>query len=247
MNEAELNETVKELYRDLANKYRQHGPRIEQMWRSLSQEQRKKIMQAGSRDGVVLKHAEDTSLENVYKFIPEWNLRDITTPSSEFFLDMLKHRATSPLQAQYTTGFNGRPGDHAHIVDMMKRKNLKLQNASQYKDCYTLFLTEDGYGESVKIMAEKREEILANMKAAIQAGMIVPQATGDLILMRQMNLLQLLNIAIEDILDTASTTRTQKKRPKKPTDEATAALAKLSVHSPSKKAELPEILKMAQE
>ena len=242
-----MNETIKELHHDLANKYRQHGPRIEEMWRSLGQEQRKKIMQAGSRDGAVLKHAEDTSLENVYKFIPEWNLRDITSPSSEFFLDMLKHRATSPLQTQYTTGFNGRPGDHAHIVDMMQRKDLKLNNASKYKNCYTLFLTEDGYGESVKIVAEKREEVLANMKPAIQAQMIVPQATGELILMRQMNLLQLLNIAIGDILDTASTTRTQTKRLKKPTDEATAALAKLSVHTPSKKVELPELLDIVQD
>ncbi|KAL1792916.1 hypothetical protein ACET3X_009423 [Alternaria dauci] len=242
-----MNETIKELHRDLANKYRKHGTRIEEMWRSLGQEQRRKIMQAGSRDGAVLKHAEDTSLENVYKFIPEWNLRDIASPSSEFFLDMLKHRATLPLQTQYTTGFNGRPGDHAHIVDMMQRKNLKLINASQYKDCYTLFLTEDGYGESVKIVADKKVEVLANMKPAIQAQMIVPQATGDLILMRQMNLLQLLNIAIEDILDTASTTRTQTKRPKKPTDDATAALAKLSVHSPSKKVELSDVLDMAQD
>ncbi|KAI4949223.1 hypothetical protein J4E91_005687 [Alternaria rosae] len=240
-----MNETLRELRRDLANKYRQHGPRIEERWRSLSQEQRKKIMQAGSRDGAVLKHAEDTSLENVYKFIPEWNLRDITAPSSNFFLDMLKHRATLPLKDQYATGFNGRPGDHAHIVDMMQRKNLRLQNADQYKNCYTLFLTEDGYGESVEILAEKREEVLANMKAAIQAQVIVPQATGELILMRQINLLQLLNFSIEGILDTASTTRTQAKRPKKPADEATAALAKLSVHSAPKKVELSDLVGVA--
>ncbi|USP77438.1 ipa protein [Curvularia clavata] len=242
-----MNETTKELHRDLARKYQQHGPRIEEMWRSLSQEQRKRIMQAGSRDGAVLKHAEDTSLENVYKFIPEWNIRDVTSPSSNFFLDMLKHRATSPLQTQYMTGFNGRPGDHAHILDMMQRKNLKLNNASEYKDCYTLFLTEDGYGESVKILAEKREEVVANMKPAMEAQLIVPQATGELILMRQMNMFQLLNIAIEDILKTASTTRTQKKRPKKPADDATAAMAQLSVHSTPKKVDLPQLVKIAQD
>ncbi|KAG9185453.1 hypothetical protein G6011_07997 [Alternaria panax] len=242
-----MNEAVQELHRDLANKYRKHGPRIDEIWRSLGQEQRQKIMQAGSRDGAVLKHAEDTSLETVYKFIPEWNLREIASPSSNFFLDMLKHRATSPLQSQYMTGFNGRPGDHAHIVDMMKRKDLKLKNASQYKDCYTLFLTEDGYGESVKILAEMREEVLANMKPAIEAQMIVPQAIGELVLMRQMNLLQLFNIAIEDILANASTTRTQTERPKKPTDGGAAALAKLSVHSSPNKVELSDLLEMAQD
>jgi hypothetical protein len=242
-----MNEALKELHRDLGRKYRQHGPRIEEMWRSFTQEQRKSIMKAGSRDGVVLKHAEDTSLDNVYKFIPEWNIRDIASPSSNFFLDMLKYRATSPLQVQYATGFNGRPGDHAHIVDMMQRKNLELENTSQYKDCWTLFLTEDGYGESVKILAEKREEVMENMKSAIQAQRIVPQTTGELILMRQMNLMQLLNIAIEDILDTGSTTRTQTKRSKKPNEDATAALAKLSLHSPPNKLELPHLVDMARD
>ncbi|XP_014553642.1 hypothetical protein COCVIDRAFT_107162 [Bipolaris victoriae FI3] len=240
-----MNESVKELHDDLARKYRQHGKRVEEMWRSLSQEQRKKIMEAGSHDGAVLKHTEDTGLENVYKFIPEWNLRDVTSPSSNFFLDMLKHRATSPLQTQYTTGFNGRPGDHAHILDMMQRKNLRLNDVSQYKDCYTLFLTEDGYGESVKILAEK-QEVLANMKPAMQAGFIVPQATGELILMRQINLLQLLNIAIEDILDTASTTRARTEQPKVKED-TTAALAKLSIHSPPKKVELVDLVDMAKD
>ncbi|EUC43584.1 hypothetical protein COCMIDRAFT_7017 [Bipolaris oryzae ATCC 44560] len=241
-----MNESVKELHNDLARKYRQHGKRVEGMWRSLSQEQRKKIMEAGSHDGAVLKHAEDTSLENVYKFIPEWNLRDVTSPSSNFFLDMLKHRATSPLQAQYTTGFNGRPGDHAHILDMMQRKNLRLNDVSQYKDCYTLFLTEDGYGESVKILAEK-QEVLANMKPAMQAGFIVPQATGELILMRQINLLQLLNIAIEDILDTASTTRAQTKQPNKSNEDTAEALAKLSIQSPPKKVELVDLVDVAKD
>jgi hypothetical protein len=160
---------------------------------------------------------------------------------------MLEHRATLPLKDQYATSFNGRPGDHAHIVDMMQRKNLRLENASQYKNCYTLFLTEDGYGESVEILAEKREEVLANMKPAIQAQVIVSQATGELVLMRQINLLQLLNIIIEDSLDTASTTRTQTKRSNKPTEDAIATLAKLSVHLTPKAIEHSHLVDMVQD
>lgn len=192
----------------------------------------------------MLKHPQDTSLENVYKFIPEWNIRDITSPSSEFFLEMLKFRATTPLQTQYTSGFNGRPGDHAHIVDMMQRKNLQLNNASKLKDSFSLFITEDGYGQAVKIAAGKRAEVLATMKPAMQAQLIVPQAVGDLVLMRQINLLQLLNIAIEDILDISSTTRTQKTRPKKPADSV-AALAKLSIDAPQKKVTLSDLMYLA--
>ncbi|KAH5300068.1 hypothetical protein HBI24_111710 [Parastagonospora nodorum] len=242
-----MDETIRELHSDLGRKYQRHGPKIEQMWRSLSQEQRIQILRSGAHEGAVLKHAEDTSLENVYKFIPEWNIRDIVSPSSDFLLDMLKFRATVPLQTQYTSGFNGRPGDHAHIIDMMHKKNLKLKNASELKNCYTLFITEDGYGQSVKIAASKQDEVLATMKKAMDAQLIVPQATGDLILMRQINLLQLLNIVIEDILDTASTTRTQTKRPKNSSNGATAALSKLSIHSPPTTLELPELVEIARD
>ncbi|OAL00787.1 hypothetical protein IQ06DRAFT_249757 [Phaeosphaeriaceae sp. SRC1lsM3a] len=242
-----MDETIRELHSDLARKYQRHGPKIEQMWRSFNQEQRTQIMKSGSNEGAVLKHAEDTSLENVYKFIPEWNIRDIAAASPDFLLDMLKFRATTPLQTQYTSGFNGRPGDHAHIVDMMARKNLQLINAGQLKHCYTLFITEDGYGQSVKIGAEKRVEVLARMKPAMDAQLIVPQSTGDLILMRQINLLQLLNIIIEDILDTTSTTRTQEKRPKKPAEGAAAALAQSSLHASPKKLGLPELVDIARD
>lgn len=240
-----MDETLKELHSDLARKYRRHGPQIEQRWRMLSQEERTSVMRSGSHEGAVLKHSEDTSLENVYKFIPEWNIRDIASPSSDLFLDMLKYRATVPLQTQYTSGFNGRPGDHAHIVDMMQRKNLRLNNASKLKDCYSLFITEDGYGQSVKIAAGKRAEVLATMNPAMQAQLIVPQAVGDLVLMRQTNLLQLLNIAIEDILDTSSTTRTQKTRPKKPVDGAAAALAQLSIDAPQNKIGLSDLVDLS--
>jgi hypothetical protein len=238
-----MDEAIRELHRDIARKYRLHGAKVQQIWRSLSQDERKKIMRSGSNEGAVLEHAEDTRLENVYKFIPEWNIRDIT-PNPDFLLDLLKFRATTSLQDQYRTGMNGRLGDHAHIVEMMQKKNLKHKDASKFKDCYTLFLTEDGYGESVHIMAGKRDEILANMKKAIDAQLIVPQATGELILMRQINLLQLLNIIVEDILDTSST-RTQTQRPKKPVSHATAALAKLSVHSAPKSLELSDIIEIS--
>jgi hypothetical protein len=74
---------------------------------------------------------------------------------------------------------------------------------------------------------------------------MVPQAIGELILTRQTYLLQHLNIAIEDILDTVSATRAQTKRPRKPADVATAALAKLSFHSPPKKVEISDLVDSA--
>lgn len=242
-----MDETTRNLHADLAHKYHRHSPKIEQTWRSFNQEQRTEIMKNGSHEGAVLQHAQDTSLENVYKFIPEWNIRDIAAPASDFLLDMLKFRATTSLMEQYASGFNSRVGDHAHIVDMMKRKNLRLNNEAQFKHCYTLFITEDGYGQSVKLGAAKRDEVLANMKKAMDVQLIVPQATGELILMRQINLLQLLNIVIEDILDMDSTTRTQATRPKKSTDGAAVALVKLSLHTEPRELEISDLVEIARD
>jgi hypothetical protein len=236
-----MDETVKELHRDLKGRFQRHGTRLEQIWRSLNQEQRTKILKDGAHEGKVLKNSSDTSMGNVYKFIPEWNLHDITTPSSDYLLDILKHRATTSLQTQYKSGAKGGPGDHAYIVGMMQRKNLKLTHASELKNCYTLFIDEETYGQSMKIKAEK-SEVLAAMKPAMEAQLIVPQATGDLILMRQTYLLQALNIVIEDILDTASNTRARDERPKKPAGVGTGALAKLSVHARPRKLELSDLV-----
>lgn len=236
-----MDKSVKVLHRDLARKHKRHGPRVEQMWRSLNQAQRAEVLKAGSVD--VLKGSTDTSLGNVYKIMPEWNLRDIAGPSSEFLLDMLKHRATTSLQQQYKSGVNGGLGDHAHIVDMMNKKNLELTDANKVKDGYTLFFEEETYGKSVKVTARgDKKEFLAAMAPAIQAQLAVPQSTGDLILLRQQHLLQSLNIIIEDILEAGSTTRDQKTRPKKPIEAANTALSDLSFHAVPKNIELVDLL-----
>ena len=82
---------VKDLHSDLSRKYRTHGATIEDIWRSFDKNQRVRCLRAGAADGVVLKHPLDTSLGNAYKIIPEWNLRDITEPESDFLLHLLKH------------------------------------------------------------------------------------------------------------------------------------------------------------
>jgi hypothetical protein len=237
-----MDSTVRDLHRDLVRKYKTHGSRVEQMWPHLGQEQREKILRAASHDGSILEHPLDTRLGNVCKLIPEWNLRDIVSPSSNSLLDILKHRATATLQEQYICGVNEGPGDHEHIVDMMQTRNLRLVDDSKYENCYTFFFDEDSYGQSYKISSGKEDEVLGNMTSALEAKLVVPQAIGELILMRQNYLLQHLNIIIEDILDTASTTRAQTQRPKKPADVATAALAQLSFHSIPSKLDLSDLV-----
>ncbi|KIW66112.1 hypothetical protein PV04_08316 [Phialophora macrospora] len=242
MVDPSTSDMIKDLHRDLVGKYNKHAATVELYWRRFDRSQRTQCIKAGAADGVVLKHPLDRSLGNVYKIIPEINLRDITDPESDFFLDLLKYRATNTLLDQYMTGLNGGPGDHAFIKQMMDTRNLHLANPD--KNGFTLFLDEDQYGQSMTIVREA-SQVLAGLATAIRANRCVPQELGELILQRQLYMLQSLNIAIEDILDIGSRTRDRKKPSKKSDKAATAAFSKLSIQEPAKSLSLPDLIDSA--
>ncbi|KLO92189.1 Uncharacterized protein LW93_7818 [Fusarium fujikuroi] len=203
--EPNSSETIRELHGDLQRRWKAHGPKVDTAWRSFNKAQRAKCMKAGAVDGQVLKHSRDASLGNVCKFIPEWNLKDITDPNSALFLDILKHRATKSLSEQYRSGHNGTAGDLDLIDEMARTRNLRHVN--EFKNCFTLF-DESEYGFSFRVPAGQNvKEALSGMESAIQQRYIIPQSLGELILQRQLYLLQALNIMIEDILDQGSETR----------------------------------------
>ncbi|KAF5608304.1 hypothetical protein FPANT_520 [Fusarium pseudoanthophilum] len=202
--EANSSEMIRELHDDLQRKWKAHGPKVETAWRSFNKAQRAKCMKAGSADGVVLKHSSDVSLGNVYKFIPEWNLADITAPNSDFLLDILKHRATKTLFEQYAEGVSGTLGDRHLIEKMVREKNLR--HIDPFKHSYTYFYDEK-YGESFTVQPKHLEEVMKGLRIAVDHGVLIPRSLGELVLQRQITILQLLNVMIEDILDQGSQTR----------------------------------------
>ncbi|KAF9764609.1 hypothetical protein IL306_002778 [Fusarium sp. DS 682] len=214
--EANSTEMIKELHGDLRRKYKAHAAKAETIWRSFNKAQRAKCMKAGAADGVVLKHATDVSLGNVYKFIPEWNLADITAPNSDFLLDILKHRATKTLFEQYAEGVNGTLGDRHLIEKMMREKNLR--HDKPFKNEYTYFYDEK-YGQSFKVVPKHHDEVMNGLRIAIDHGVLIPRSLGELVLQRQITILQLLNVMIEDILDQGSQTR-NRSGPKKQSKNA---------------------------
>ncbi|KIW25228.1 uncharacterized protein PV07_08424 [Cladophialophora immunda] len=242
MSDSSTGDMVKDLHRDLVGKYNKHAAAVEQYWRSFDQGRRTQCIKAGAAGGVVLKHPLDRSLGNVYKIIPEINLRDITNPESDILLDLLKHRATTTLLDQYMTGLNGGPGDHAFIKQMMDTRNLHLDDPDP--NGFTLFLDEDRYGQTMTIMREA-SQVRAGLAPAIRANLCVPQELGELILQRQLYVLQSLNIVIEDILDIGSRTRDRKKPSKKSDKAATTALSKLSIQEPAKSLSIPDLITSA--
>ncbi|KAL5600476.1 hypothetical protein FOVSG1_008288 [Fusarium oxysporum f. sp. vasinfectum] len=202
--EANSSEMIHELHGDLQRKWEAHGPKVETAWRSFNKAQRAKCMKAGSADGVVLKHSSDVSLGNTYKFIPEWNLADITEPNSDFLLDILKHRATKTLFEQYAEGVSGTLGDRHLIEKMVREKNLR--HVDSFKHSYTYFYDEK-YGESFTVQPKHLDEVMKDLRVAVDHGVLIPRSLGELVLQRQITILQLLNVMIEDILDQGSQTR----------------------------------------
>ncbi|KAK0714406.1 hypothetical protein B0T21DRAFT_415643 [Apiosordaria backusii] len=222
-----LGEVVVDLHSDLVNKYRKHAAGIERIWRTLSPAQRTACMKAGVLDGQVLEHPLDCKLGDTYKLVPEWNLQDITKEGSDYFLDLLRFRATTELWDQYAMGLNNGPGDHAHIENL--RPMYRLDNY------FTVFLRKPGkYGRSFRII-RRDAEMMKRLIPAVDAGLCVPQYTGHLILQRQEFLLMALNIMVRDVLEAGSKTRAQK-APAKPDTAVTDALSKLQIQECKKKA-----------
>ncbi|KAM0253063.1 hypothetical protein ACHAQJ_007439 [Trichoderma viride] len=240
MNRSSNASALKELHSDLAWKYKAHASKIETIWRSFDKNQRAKCLKAGAADGAVLRHSLDASLGNVCKIVPELNLQDIST-GPEFLLGHLRHRGTTSLFQQYCDGAHGQPGDRNFILEMMQKRNLR--HADPFKNSYTFFI-EEQYGDSFKVLSE-HDATLAAFGPAIKAGVCIPQSTGELVLERQLAILQTFNILIEDILDLGSQTRSNKERSKKSEQAASAALSKLTIQERPKKLSLPDLVSSA--
>ncbi|KAK0653029.1 hypothetical protein B0T16DRAFT_435514 [Cercophora newfieldiana] len=197
---------VRDLHKDLVRKYKRHGDAICRHWRSFGAAQRTSCMRAGAVNGELLKHSLDASMGNVCKFIPEWNLRDITKPGSDALLDLFDHRTSKDLCEQY---------------------------------CFEIW-------QSFDIAPAHRDEVFAGLASAVNAGLLVPYEIGQLVLNRQLYLLQALNIMIEDILEEGSKTRNTTSPPK-PQDPTTLAdaVSHLTVGSKPAKISLPDLVATA--
>ncbi|KAJ3947829.1 uncharacterized protein N0V96_002064 [Colletotrichum fioriniae] len=145
---------------------------------------------------------------------------------------MEEHRIKKTPMEQYCYGLNGGKGDADVIQESMRTQGLRPPASD--KDWYMLFSDGEWYGCTV-YLPEKDEKSLGGLVPAIRAGLVPPRDIGELILKRQVTLLQSLNILIDNILEQGSKTRSKAQCPKKPEDTTTAAFAKLSIpQSPAK-------------
>ncbi|KAF5694500.1 hypothetical protein FDENT_1112 [Fusarium denticulatum] len=214
---AACSEMLRELHGDLQRKWAAYGLEVETAWRSFDKAQRAKCMKAAAWRGQVLKHSRDASLGILGRLIPEWNLTDMTDPDSDLFLDIIKHRAMTPLTEQYRCGHNDTAGDLALIDEMARTRSLRHENAS--KNVFTVFNERD-YGDCFRVpICVNNEEVLSGLELGIHHRYIVPQPLGKLILTRQILMVEALNLMIKSVLVQVSRPkdRSQPKNFKPPT------------------------------
>ncbi|TGO09857.1 hypothetical protein BTUL_0152g00120 [Botrytis tulipae] len=238
--EADHAQVTKTQHADLARKYKLHGPKIEQIWRSFDQIQRVNVFKVGVVEDGYLKHSQDQSIGAPWKIVPEMNLHDITT-EPEYLLDHLRHRATTSLLHQYRVGNHDGPGDCMFILENMRDKNLR--HTHSFKHCFTGFYDEETYGQSFKATtAVNYREIITKIASEIKGRTVVSQEVGELVLSRQLHTLIHLNILVADILDAGSTTKSTKPRPKKSNKAVISALSSLSIVDCQEKLSLDDII-----
>lgn len=172
---------VQELQRDLARKRRNVGTKVDALWRGFTPKQREKAMRESTGDGVVLKHRRDRSLGDLHQYIPECNLREMTS-QSEHFLDIFKHRATTPLHMQLYEAANGDVGDR----EMMEKTGMRYAGVSSQER--TFFIEGEYYGRSFTPTAAAGN-VFPGLPSGNAANFILPRALGELILLRHMYLL----------------------------------------------------------
>ncbi|KAK0918531.1 hypothetical protein LTR91_013228 [Friedmanniomyces endolithicus] len=212
--------SIPALHRDLARKYRNVGSKVEDIWRAFSPRQREEALQESTGDGEVLKHSRDPGLAGLRCFIPEYNIRDMTT-TPEHFLDIFQYRSTAPLVKQFCVGVNDGPGDRETIEKSITAYDLRERYGQSYQ-------TENA--------AAAREMI------AVAPTFCVPRSKGELIITRQTYLLQFLNHLVEEILDLGSDSRTTKAPPKKKSEAVTTAMSKLAVQPRTQKMSITDII-----
>ncbi|TGO62048.1 hypothetical protein BOTNAR_0119g00120 [Botryotinia narcissicola] len=222
--EADHAQVTKTQHADLARKYKLHGPKIEQIWRSFDQSQRVNVFKVSVVEDRCLKHSKDQSVGARSKFVSEMNLHDITS-EPEYLLDHLRNRAATSLLHQYRVGIHDGPGDCI------------------FKHCFTGFYDEETYGQSFKATTGANyREIITKIASEIKGRTVVSREVGELVLNRQLHTLIHLNILVADILDAGSATKSTKPQPKKSNKAVISALSSLSIVDCQEKVSLDDII-----
>ncbi|KAJ0272903.1 hypothetical protein Brms1b_007452 [Colletotrichum noveboracense] len=195
------NVQVQEEHETLRKKWDMHEGRLQRHWDSLDQDQRRECILKLNDGENIPRHPEDSAHGGVLSsLVPEWNLRHLTDPDEDRLLDIMANRAIPDLIDQY------RVNDKDFIEKRMETHELRV-NAT-FRDAYIMFVDSDQYGQAVQIPRSKMNEIAW----AFRMGNMLPKGIGEMILCRQLFLLQRLNDVANIILEEAGVSKIPRKR-----------------------------------
>lgn len=236
--EAEEDVDIQELHKDLGRKYRNIGSKVDKIWRAFTPKQRETCLRESTGDGQVLRHSRDPGVRGTREFIPEYNLKDMTS-SADHFMTIFKFRATEVLQNQLFQGVNGMPGDREVV------QRVTMPDAHLYSDQKMLFLPGQHYGKCFESTGVEGRRVLSDIGPRLGVW-VLPRAEGEMVIMRQQNLFILLNHLVEEILDLDSETRIKKAPLEKKANKALEkAVSDLSIAPRPLKASFSDVLAQA--
>lgn len=234
--EGEMN--IPELQKDLGRKYRNVGERVEKLWRNFTPEQREKAMRETVGDGKVLKNSRDPGMGGLRRYLPDWNLDDITS-TPEFFLDRLKFRVETNLEQQHFEGVNGGPGDREIIHASVH--TIKMAENGQFA---TFLDSGKEYGRWIRPNGAEGRRALHEMAA--MSALIVPSNEAYLLISRQTTTYLFYNNLIEEILELGSEGKASyASSVKRATKETANAMAKLDIAPKTLKVSIAEVVTQA--
>ncbi|KAK2738934.1 ipa protein [Colletotrichum kahawae] len=192
---------VQEEHETLRKKWDMHEGRLQKHWDSLNQDQRRECILKLADGQNIPRHPEASTHGGVLSsLVPEWNLRDLSDPEEDCLLDMMANRAIPDLIDQYKLN------DKTFIERRMETHELRVNQS--FRDAYIMFIDSDQYGQAVQIPRSKMAEI----EWAFRFGNMLPKGIGEMILCRQLFLLQRLNDFANIILGDAGVTNIPRKR-----------------------------------
>ncbi|EQB47936.1 hypothetical protein CGLO_12875 [Colletotrichum gloeosporioides Cg-14] len=182
---------VQEEHETLRKKWDMYEGRLQRHWDALDQDQRRECILKLNDGENIPRHPEDSAHGGVLSsLVPEWNLRDLTDPDEDRLLDN-----------------HGQPvNDKDFIERRMETHELRV-NAT-FRDAYIMFIDSDQYGQAVQIPRSKMNEIAW----AFRMGNMLHKGIGEMILCRQLFLLQRLNDIANVILQEAGVSKIPRKR-----------------------------------
>ena len=224
---------IQELYHDLGRKHHNVGTKVDGIWRNFDQKQREKAMRASVGDGKLLKHGRDRRLGDLYKYIPEYNLQDMTS-EPEHFLNIFQFRASTPLYHQLYEGASEGLADR----ELMEKTGMRCRGVSSEEK--TIFLEGEHYGKSFEPGPASGGRF-PGLPFESAKFIIIPRTLGELILIRQQFIFQFLNHIVEEILDLGSETRKKTAPEKHGNGALITAVSNLSIQPKSLRIPWPEV------